>query len=368
MKTYLVGGAVRDELLGRTVKEQDYVVVGSCIEEMERLGYQQVGKDFPVFLHPKSKEEHALARTERKSGQGYGGFICDFGPDITLEDDLIRRDLTVNAIAKDEDGTLIDPYGGIADIEDRILRHVSDAFSEDPLRVLRVARFAARYHSYGFTIAPETWQLMQTMVAEGELTTLTPERVWLEIEKTMADGALGHFLTTLTALKATADVAPYLSAWNSNSERDYQNATAQLDNDAQFAMVAQFSLAMHFAGSSTAQLTQAKQLKVPNLFLDSADDLLANVGLLSQPHLDATDWLALMQNLDAWRRPQKLTRFCFICEHINGLCQQRSATLQHYFSATKAVDVQAIIKQGFQGKAIQQQLQQQRLEAIISRQ
>ena len=293
-------------------KRQDYVVVGSSIEEMERLGYQQVGKDFPVFLHPKSKEEHALARTERKSGQGYSGFICDFGPDISLEEDLIRRDLTVNAIAKDEDGTLIDPYGGIADIEARILRHVSDAFSEDPLRVLRVARFAARYHSYGFTIAPETWQLMQTMVAEGELTTLTPERVWLEIEKTMADGALGRFLTTLTALKATADVAPYLSGWQPDCEPDYQSAISQLDSHAELATVAQFALAMHFAGSTTADLTLAKQQKVPNLFLDSAGDLLANVGQLSQPQLDAADWLALMQNLDAWRRPQKLTRLLYL--------------------------------------------------------
>lgn len=368
MKTYLVGGAVRDELLGRPVKEQDYVVVGSRIEEMERLGYQQVGKDFPVFLHPKTKDEHALARTERKSGQGYGGFICDFGPDITLEDDLIRRDLTVNAIAKDEDGTLIDPYGGIADIENRILRHVSDAFSEDPLRVLRVARFAARYHSYGFTIAPETWQLMQNMVAQGELTTLTPERIWLEIEKTIADGALGHFLTTLAQLMAIKDVAPYLSDWNADSHRNYQSAIAQLNGNAELAPVAQFALAMYFADSTTTQLTLAKQCKVPNLFIDSSNDLLANITLFNQEQLDAEDWLALMQNLDAWRRPQKLTRFCYIVSLINDLSQQRSSTLQQLYQATMAVDVQAIIKQGFQGQAIQQQLHQQRLEAIINSQ
>ncbi|MFP2768705.1 multifunctional CCA addition/repair protein [Oceanisphaera sp. KMM 10153] len=186
MKVYLVGGAVRDELLGLKVEECDYMVVGATPEQLIKLGYQQVGKDFPVFLHPQSKEEYALARTERKSGKGYTGFICEFGPDVTLEEDLMRRDLTINAIARDQQGRLHDPYGGQADIEARVLRHVSDAFGEDPLRVLRVARFAARFHAQGFTVADDTRVLMQQMAASGELSALTPERVWKETEKALA--------------------------------------------------------------------------------------------------------------------------------------------------------------------------------------
>ncbi len=185
MNIYLVGGAVRDSLLNLPVTEQDWVVVGATPEQLLKLGYQQVGKDFPVFLHPVSHEEYALARTERKSGQGYTGFTCYAAPDVTLEDDLLRRDLTVNAIARSADGEFIDPYHGKQDLENRVLRHVSDAFGEDPLRVLRVARFAARFAYLGFTIAPETMSLMSNMAQSGELSALTPERVWKETEKAL---------------------------------------------------------------------------------------------------------------------------------------------------------------------------------------
>ena len=185
MKVYLVGGAVRDQLLGLPVKDRDWIVVGATPATLLSLGYQQVGKDFPVFLNPKTKEEYALARTERKASAGYTGFICDFSPTITLEQDLIRRDLTINAIAQSKDGEIIDPYGGKQDLENRILRHISPAFSEDPLRVLRVARFAARYHSLGFKIASETLSLMAELAQSGELQHLTAERVWLETEKAL---------------------------------------------------------------------------------------------------------------------------------------------------------------------------------------
>jgi len=188
LNSYLVGGAVRDQLLNRAVKDKDYLVVGSSVEQMLNLGFQQVGKDFPVFLHPKTKAEYALARTERKQGQGYTGFSCYFAPDVTIEQDLQRRDLTVNAMAMDDKGNIIDPYHGQQDLNDRILRHVSDAFIEDPLRVLRVARFAARYHKYGFTIAEETLALMQEISQSGELKSLTPERVWQEMQLSLADG------------------------------------------------------------------------------------------------------------------------------------------------------------------------------------
>src|SRR3954449_6532735 len=180
VKSYVVGGAVRDELLGLPVQDRDHVVVGATPEEMERLGYKPVGKDFPVFLHPETHEEYALARTERKSGRGYKGFAVHAAPDVTLEEDLKRRDLTINAIAKAEDGTLIDPFGGKKDLERRILRHVSEAFVEDPVRILRTARFAARF---GFSIAPETMALMKRMVQSGEADYLVPERVWQELSK-----------------------------------------------------------------------------------------------------------------------------------------------------------------------------------------
>lgn len=183
MKIYLVGGAVRDQLLNIPIKDRDYMVVGATVQEMLDKGYRQVGKDFPVFLHPKTQQEYALARTERKTGVGYGGFSVYAAPDVTLEEDLLRRDLTINAIAQDETGRVFDPYGGQADIEQRLLRHVSDAFVEDPLRVLRVARFAARFQPLGFKVAPETMALMQRIAASGELEALTPERVFQELDK-----------------------------------------------------------------------------------------------------------------------------------------------------------------------------------------
>ncbi|MEQ8482846.1 MAG: multifunctional CCA tRNA nucleotidyl transferase/2'3'-cyclic phosphodiesterase/2'nucleotidase/phosphatase [Pseudomonadales bacterium] len=195
MKTYLVGGAVRDELLGRPVRERDWVVVGSTPEAMLDLGYRQVGRDFPVFLHPQNGEEYALARTERKTGPGHRGFVCHAGPEVTLEEDLARRDLTVNAMARTEDGTLVDPFDGQADLQARLLRHVSDAFSEDPLRVFRVARFAAQLP--GFRVAPETAALMARMARDGMLAELSAERVWQELEKALGSGAPERFFEVL---------------------------------------------------------------------------------------------------------------------------------------------------------------------------
>lgn len=200
MKVFLVGGAVRDELLQRPIKDKDYVVVGATPDEMLALGFEQVGADFPVFLHPETREEYALARTERKVGSGYHGFVTDFNPSTTLEDDLRRRDLTINAMAKDlETGEIIDPFNGQQDLLDKTLRHVSEAFAEDPVRVLRVARFRARY---GFKIAPETMALMTRLVMSGELNHLTPERVWLELEKAFSEPIPVLFIVSLLACDA----------------------------------------------------------------------------------------------------------------------------------------------------------------------
>lgn len=206
MKTYVVGGAVRDELLGLPVKDHDYVVVGSTPAEMEAAGYRPVGKDFPVFLHPQTHEEYALARTERKTGKGYKGFQVHASPEVTLEEDLARRDLTINAIARDEHGALIDPYHGVDDIHSRILRHVSDAFAEDPVRILRAARFAARFD--GFVVAPETMQLMQGMVDNGEVDALVAERVWQELAKGLMERKPSRMFEVLRACGALQRILP----------------------------------------------------------------------------------------------------------------------------------------------------------------
>ena len=212
MQVYLVGGAVRDQLLGHPYHEKDYVVVGATPEQLLAQGYQPVGKDFPVFLHPETKDEYALARTERKSGQGYHGFEFYTDISVTLEDDLIRRDLTINAIAMDDDGKIYDPYHGHEDLNNKILRHVSDAFAEDPLRVLRVARFAARYHQYGFTIAEETLALMQQLANSGELKALTPERVWKETSRALMERDADVYFETLRQCGALKVLFPEIDA------------------------------------------------------------------------------------------------------------------------------------------------------------
>jgi tRNA nucleotidyltransferase (CCA-adding enzyme) len=208
IKVYLVGGAVRDRLLGLPHEDRDYVVVGATPQEMIARGFRQVGKDFPVFLHPQTKEEYALARTERKTAPGYRGFVVHAGPDVTLEEDLRRRDLTINALAEDEQGNLIDYYGGRSDLEHRVLRHVSTAFVEDPVRVLRVARYAARFADLGFRVADETMALMRAMVAEGEVDALVPERVWQELVKALAEPEPSRFFDVLRNSGALARLFP----------------------------------------------------------------------------------------------------------------------------------------------------------------
>jgi len=212
MQIYLVGGAVRDALLGEKAYDRDWVVVGATPQEMLDQGYQQVGKDFPVFLHPKTKEEFALARTERKAGVGYHGFEVFADPGVSLEEDLIRRDLTINAMAQDDNGHIIDPYAGLVDLKDKVLRHVSDAFTEDPLRVLRVARFAAKLAPYGFSLAPETQALMTEMTASGELSDLTPERVWQEVVKALNTRQPSVFFEVLDKVGAVEVLFPELFA------------------------------------------------------------------------------------------------------------------------------------------------------------
>src|SRR6185437_11831 len=212
MEVYLVGGAVRDRLLGLPIRERDWVVVGARPQELESAGYVSVGKEFPVFLHPETREEYALARLERKVAPGYRGFTTQFSPDVTLEEDLRRRDLTINAMAQTAAGEIIDPYGGQRDLQARLLRHVSDAFTEDPVRILRVARFAARFAERGFAVSPDTLALLRTMAASGEVDALVPDRVWQETDRALGESRPDVFFETLRACGALTRIFPELAA------------------------------------------------------------------------------------------------------------------------------------------------------------
>ncbi|MEQ8857230.1 MAG: multifunctional CCA tRNA nucleotidyl transferase/2'3'-cyclic phosphodiesterase/2'nucleotidase/phosphatase [Pseudomonadales bacterium] len=283
MDVYLVGGAVRDALLGRPVKERDWVVVGSTPEEMTRLGYRQVGRDFPVFLHPETGEEYALARTERKTGPGHTGFVCHAGPEVTLEDDLLRRDLTVNAIAENPDGVLVDPVHGQVDLRDRLLRHVSDAFVEDPLRVFRVARFAAQLP--GFEVAPETRDLMTRMARNGELEELAAERVWQEFSKALGGQAPERFFEVLERTKS-------MRPWFVELERlDVDFPRALADPETRFG-----ALAWRLADAAAVR-SLCTRLKAPNRFIQLGEQV-AGFGRILADWREA-DAAALLEALTA---------------------------------------------------------------------
>lgn len=343
MKIYLVGGAVRDALLDHPVKDPDWVVVGARPEELLSQGFTQVGKDFPVFLHPQTKDEYALARTERKKGHGYTGFSVDYDPGVTLEEDLARRDLTINAMARDEDGTLIDPYGGQRDLEARLLRHVSDAFAEDPLRVLRTARFAARYAHLGFTIAPETMALMSRIVTEGELEYLPPERVWIELERAMGEQSPQSFVTALRECGALAELLPEVDALFGVPQPEKHHpevdtgvhllmaleAAAALTDDTQV----RFAVLMHDLGKGITPeaewprhvaheqrgvpLVEAacRRLKAPRRYAELARAVCANHLLCHTAlTLRGKTVLKLLNAVDAMRRPERFELFLLACE------------------------------------------------------
>ena len=308
MKSFLVGGAVRDTLLGYPFHEKDWVVVGATPAEMIEAGYAQVGRDFPVFLHPDSKEEYALARTERKSGPGYHGFVVHADRAVTLEEDLERRDLTINAMAMDASGNIIDPYHGQQDLADRVLRHVSPHFVEDPLRVLRVARFAARYHHLGFTIAPETAALLSQIVAADELPHLSIERVWVEMEKALGTTHPEVFFHTLADCQALAVLLPELSV---------SQGIASLARAAPHTRRLDCRWASLLADLPETRVKAInKHLKVPNAF-----SLLATRVSVARPTLktalrNASECMALIKLLDALRRDEP---FEGVCESLIAL-------------------------------------------------
>lgn len=312
MKIYRVGGSVRDELLGMPVTDRDFVVVGATPEVMTGLGFQPVGRDFPVFLHPQTHEEYALARTERKQGRGHQGFVFYADATVALEADLLRRDLTVNAMARDETGVLIDPYGGQRDLGLRILRHISPAFGEDPLRVLRVARFAARF---GFAVAEETEALMRLIVLRGELRDLSPERVWHELAQGLVAHLPSRMLAVLRRCGALREIAPELDglfgAAGAGKQPDNGVATAlALDRGvvtaAPSALVAQFGIASRQLAAAQAEALAAR-LKVSAECRDSALNSIRYAGALARAStMSAEEWLALLTGLDALRRPERL--------------------------------------------------------------
>lgn len=307
VQRYLVGGAVRDRLLGLAVRERDWVVTGATPAEMEALGYVPVGKDFPVFLHPETGEEHALARTERKSGRGYHGFIFHAAPEVTLEQDLARRDLTINAMAMDQNGRVIDPYGGRADLAARRLRHVGEAFIEDPLRVLRVARFAARLAPLGFRVDPETLSLMRRMARSGEIDDLTPERVWQEFTKALTSPAPARFFEVLHDCDALRYVLPELNRrWRHPRPRALamlERASAlSAEPEPRFA-----ALMLGIAGDAGQVRAISERLRAPNDFRELAETAVANRELAARVRTaDAGALLDLLERADLLRRPARL--------------------------------------------------------------
>ncbi|KPQ29269.1 MAG: tRNA nucleotidyltransferase (CCA-adding enzyme) [Marinobacter excellens HL-55] len=364
MQIYLVGGAVRDKLLGLQVKDRDWVVVGATPDQMRSKGFKQVGADFPVFLHPKTGEEYALARTERKQGRGYHGFTVYSAPDVTLDEDLKRRDLTINAMAETEGGQLVDPFHGHADLEQKTLRHVSEAFAEDPLRILRTARFAARLQPLGFTVCQQTMAMMHAMVSGNELADLAPERVWQEVQRALHEQAPGVFFDVLRELGALDQLIPELT-----------------DTDT-FRKGLQGLHCVHRRGGSTAQrfaallctvpepaaLNRAKAMKSPNdcrdmvhlvcLFMQSLPD--HEAGAITPEAA-----MALFDQADIWRRAERFEHLVDTLLCTTGT--DRAEFIDQLRTAARAaleVSPQAFIKQGLSGQELGAAIRNERLQRI----
>lgn len=387
MQIYLVGGAVRDQLLGLPVHEKDWMVVGSSSKQMLELGYRQVGKDFPVFLHPDTNEEHALARTERKKGHGYGGFEVEANASITLEEDLMRRDLTINAIAQDNHGKLIDPYQGINDLNQRVLRHVSSAFVEDPLRVLRVARFHAKLQHMGFSVAPKTLALMKTISASGELQHLAAERVWKEFAKGLGEKSPQAFIQTLYQCGALEVLLPELSLrfHQADNLRDTRenigkrtlNALSYAANQ-NYATIVRWAITCH----ATEQLARpkniiakrislptqqqsavrelCKRMRAPNDFSRLAIHAAQYIDFIIQANTAKPDLVvSLLDSCDAWRRPEQFDYLlqvaeCLMATHTESPLKNLGSItfLRKALETCAAVNPKEFVALGLQGEEI----------------
>ncbi len=402
MKTYLVGGAVRDEVLGYPHKEKDWVVVGATPEQMLAAGYQQVGRDFPVFLHPVTKEEYALARTERKTSPGYRGFDVHATPDVTLEEDLLRRDLTINALAKDTGGEIIDPFNGLKDIENRLLRHVSPAFSEDPVRILRVARFAARYHHLGFSVAKETMQLMKDMVENGEVDALVPERVWQEMEKALGERSPGTFIETLRECGALQRILPELDRLFGVPQPEEHHP--EIDTGIHTLMVlrqacrlsddtqVRFAALMHDLGKGVTPesewprhheheargaeivLEVCKRLRIPNEYRDLAECTARyHLHYHRALELKPSTVVRTLEQLDAFRKPERFEKFLLASEaDARGRPGFEDAAFPQgdYFREALAqankVDVRSLVEQGYSNRELADQIREERVRLVAA--
>lgn len=399
-RVYLVGGAVRDKLLGLVPRENDWVVVGGRPEDLLEQGYRQVGASFPVFLHPKTSEEYALARTERKEGHGYHGFAVDFHPEVTLEEDLLRRDLTVNAMARDENGSVIDPYSGQKDLKNRILRHVSPAFREDPLRVLRVARFAARLAPLGFTVHSSTMDLMKEMTASGELDHLVPERVWTEIAGAMASARPGVFIEVLRESGALKVLLPEVDALFGIPQPEKYHP--EIDTGVHVTMAMDlaagmgwspkvvFSMLLHDLGKGLTPEDEwpshirheqrgvplarrvCERFRAPSAWTELA---LKVTGLHLRCHrlgeMKPATKLKLIEDADLLRRPEQLENFVRACEadyRGRGGFEDRdypqAGILESVLQAALAVRVSDLDTEGLKGSQIGNRLRQARVDAI----
>ncbi|MEW6330855.1 MAG: multifunctional CCA addition/repair protein [Pseudomonadota bacterium] len=400
MKTYLVGGAVRDKLLGLPVQDRDYVVVGSTPEEMVSRGFKPVGSDFPVFLHPETKEEYALARTERKSGHGYKGFKVYAAPDVTLEDDLRRRDLTINAMAEDESGRLIDPFKGAEDLRNGVLRHVSPAFAEDPVRILRVARFAARYAKWGFHVAHSTNKLMRQMVESGEADHLVPERVWAELERALGEARPSRFFETLRGCGALARLFPEIDALFGVPQPEKHHpevdtgvhvmlvldAAARLSPDTR----ARFAALMHDLGKGNTPQAEwpqhigheergvelvknfCQRFRVPNEHRDLA---VLTARYHAHCHriaeLRPATVVDTLEGMDAFRRPERVDLFVTACEAdfrgrpgSEDQPYPQAGLFRSAFAAARTVDTSSIAASGGHGPDIGARIREARIAAV----
>jgi len=401
MEFYEVGGAVRDALLGRPIRERDWLVVGAHPEEMAALGFKQVGKDFPVFLHPETGEEYALARTERKVAPGYTGFTFDTSPSITVEEDLERRDLTINAIARDRHGRLVDPWGGRKDIEQRKLRHVSDAFREDPVRVLRAARFAADLHGLGFRVASETVALMQEMVASGEVDALRPERVWKETARALGTARPDVYIEVLRECGALAKVFPEVDALFGvpQPERWHPEIDTGVHVLMTLRMAAKlsgcdptvaFALLAHDLGKATTPPeilprhigheersvelleTLCERLPVPRAYRDLALHVARYHGTVHRSaDLRPSTVLKLLDAVDAFRRPERLQAFLLACEAdargrkgLEDTAYPQRERFLAAFAAARSVDAAGLVAEGYAGADLGDELRRRRIDAI----
>lgn len=361
MQIYKVGGAVRDSLLGYPHTETDWVVVGGTPKALLEQGFTQVGKDFPVFLHPTTKEEYALARTERKQGHGYHGFVVHAEPSVTLEEDLARRDLTINAMAMTEDGRIIDPYNGQQDLHNRLLRHVSAHFVEDPLRVLRVARFAARYHHLGFSIAPETAALMAQIIAANELSHLATERIWIETERALSERDPAVFFDALKACGALATLAPALCVTEGIHYLAAASARTHRTECRWAALLADLS-------ANKAEQTCAS-VKAPNAFRDLAVAICTWRSNIKRVLGDAQQGYALLRALDALRRDEPFYGFVTTLVALTNdtedaqILQSRLTAIRE---AARAINAQTLMAQGYSGAALGDAIKQQQIEAIAN--